>query len=80
MTTPLSNFSHRRTNVVLDMALVERAKAKLHVSTTHEAIDAALKQLVEKPVYSALIEAYGSGGIRERYEPKAAYGKYDEQP
>lgn len=77
---PRSAARHRRTNVVLDMALVERAKAKLHVSTTREAIDAALKQLVEKPDYSALIEAYGSGGIHELYEPKAAYGKRDEQP
>lgn len=77
---PRSAARHRRTNVVLDMALVERAKAKLQVRTAREAIDAALKQLVEKPVYSALIEAYGSGGIRERYEPKAACGKYDERP
>ncbi len=64
----------KRTNVYLDMALVEQAKNKLKVRTTREAIHGALEALVNPVDYSDLLAAYGSGGIEEGYDPKTLYG------
>ena len=64
----------RRTNVYLDMELVEQAKNKLKVRTTREAIHGALQALMKPVDYSELLAAYGSGGIVADYDPKALYG------
>lgn len=66
--------SPQRTNVVVDMDLVERAKRKLRVRTTREAIQGALEALVRPVDYTELLAAYGSNGIAQDYDPKALYG------
>jgi len=58
-----------RTNVVIDRELVEKAKAKAHVRTTREAVNAALAEFVKPYDYSGLLALRGTGCIAENYDP-----------
>ncbi|MDB5987994.1 MAG: hypothetical protein JWR16_3047 [Nevskia sp.] len=58
---------HTRTNVVLDQALVEKAKAKFGVRTAREAIHASMKEATRSYDYSGLIALYGKGMIADDY-------------
>jgi len=64
-----------RTNIVLDMNLIEAAKAKFQVNTAREAVQAALEASVRTYDYQELLAAYGSGGIEHGYDPKVLYGR-----
>jgi hypothetical protein len=58
---------HTRTNVVLDRALVEKAKAKFGVRTAREAIHASMEEATRSYDYSGLIALYGKGLIADDY-------------
>jgi Arc/MetJ family transcription regulator len=60
-----------RTNVVIDRELVEKAKAKAHVRTTREAVNAALAEFVKPYDYSGLFALRGMDCIAEDYDPGA---------
>lgn len=64
--------SHGRTNIVLDTRLVARVKRLAGVRTTREAVHAALEHYARSRDYSTVLELYGSGGVAEGYDPKAA--------
>ena len=61
-----------RTNVVLDMRLVNRVKRLANVKTTREAVHVALDHYVRSRDSSAVLALRGSGGVQEGYDPKAA--------
>ena len=58
-----------RTNVVIDRELVEKAKAKAHVRTIREAVNAALAEFVKPYDYSGLLELRDTSCIAEDYDP-----------
>ena len=62
---------HSRTNIVLDDKLVRRAMKKAGVKTKREAVEAALQAFVREPDYAAVLALRGSGGVVDRYDPKA---------
>lgn len=63
-----------RTNIVLDRALIDKAKAKANVSTAREAVQVALQSFVASHDYSAVLDLIGSGAIDDDYDPKNGYG------
>jgi Arc/MetJ family transcription regulator len=64
--------STSRTNIVLDAALVGRVKRLARVRTTREAVHIALDHFVRSRDYSDVLALRGTGGIADRYDPKAA--------
>ena len=62
---------HSRTNIVLDDKLVRQAMKKAGVKTKREAVEAALQAFVREPDYAAVLALRGSGGVADRYDPKA---------
>lgn len=63
-----------RTNIVLRLDLVEKAKRKLHVRSAREAVNGALERLVNPRDYSGLLAMAGDAPV-EGYEPKTGYAK-----
>lgn len=61
-----------RTNIVLDDKLIGKAMRKAGVKTKREAVEAALRAFVSEPDYAGMLALYGTGGVAEGYDPKAA--------
>jgi Arc/MetJ family transcription regulator len=59
-----------RTNVVLDMALVNRVRKTAGVGTIREALHVALDHYVRSRNYSAVLALRGQGGVAPGYDPK----------
>jgi Arc/MetJ family transcription regulator len=66
-----SRRAAERTNIVLDVALVERVKRLARVRTTRAAVHLALDHYVRSRDYSAVLALRGSGGVAKGYDPKA---------
>lgn len=64
--------SAARTNIVLDERLVARVKRLSGARTTRDAVQLALDHYVRSRDYSRVLALYGSGGVSEGYDPKAA--------
>jgi hypothetical protein len=50
---------------------------KFGVRTARAAVEAALQAAVTPMDYSAVLAAYGSGGIADDYDPKALHAERD---
>jgi Arc/MetJ family transcription regulator len=61
-----------RTNIVLDDKLVREAMRVAGVKTKREAVDIALRRLVQSARQRRLLSLYGSGGVRTDYDYKSA--------
>jgi len=61
-----------RTNIDIDDKLIRKAMKKAGVKTKREAVDIALRSFVKEPDYEGLLALFGSGGVAEGYDPKAA--------
>ena len=61
-----------RTNIVLDPKLVARVKRLARVTTTREAVQAALEHYARSRDYAAVLALRGTGGVAEGYDPKNA--------
>ena len=59
-----------RTNIVLDEKLVREAMKLAKVDTKREAVDIALRRFVRSGQQKKLLDLYGTGGVREDYDPK----------
>ncbi len=68
--TPTKSTS--RTNIVLDARLVARVKQLAGTKTTREAVQVALDHYARSRDYSRALSLYGTGGVAEGYDPKAA--------
>ncbi|MCX7961211.1 MAG: type II toxin-antitoxin system VapB family antitoxin [Burkholderiales bacterium] len=61
-----------RTNIVLDDRLVREAMRLAGARTKREAVDLALRRLVQSARQRRLLELFGTGGVRRNYDYKKA--------
>jgi Arc/MetJ family transcription regulator len=61
-----------RTNIVLDLKLIDRVKRLANVKTTRDAVHVALEHYVRSCDYAGVLALRGTGGVSEGYDPKAA--------
>jgi Arc/MetJ family transcription regulator len=61
-----------RTNIVLDLRLIDRVKRLANVKTTRDAVHVALEHYVRSCDYAGVLALRGTGGVSEGYDPKAA--------
>jgi Arc/MetJ family transcription regulator len=59
-----------RTNVVIDDKLVREAMKIANVRTKREAVNVALRRLVQSSGQKKLLELHGTGGVRGNYDYK----------
>jgi Arc/MetJ family transcription regulator len=64
-----------RMSVNIDEKLATKVKRISKSKTTAEAVDRALDYYARSHDYSKVLGLYGSGGVADGYDPKAAYSR-----
>lgn len=64
-----------RTSVIVDERLAAKVKRISKSKTTAEAVERALDYYARSHNYSEVLGLYGTGGVAEGYDPKAAYSR-----
>ena len=64
--------NEERTNIVLNVELVNRVKRLAKVRTTKDAVHTALDHYVRSRDYKAVRALRGTGGVAKGYDPKTA--------
>ena len=64
-----------RMSVNVDEKLAQKVKRISKAKTAAEAVERALDYSARSHDYSKVLKLYGTGGVAEGYDPKAAYTK-----